>query len=162
MAAKEKTRHITAEQFRNLNTHTPGRKEQPETGIRRAIVDFLRVHGWKVARLVQSPLSEKGIPDLVAIRCGQTVWIEVKTPKGRLSAHQEAWLQDLEEHGGWWIVARSVEDVEHLAEPTQSRAKVHALIEHGQVRCASGVCDDTCPNRRYCVEAELILPESRR
>lgn len=114
MAAKNKTRYITAEQYRSLKTKYPGRKEQPETGIRRAIVDFLRVHGWKVVRLVQSPLSEKGIPDLVAIRCGQTVWIEVKTPKGRLSAHQRAWLQDLEEHGGWWIVARSVEDVEHM------------------------------------------------
>lgn len=117
--AKNKTRHITAEQFRGLK-HL-GRKEQPETGIRRAIVEFLRLHGWKVARIVQSALSEKGIPDLVAIRCGQTCWIEVKTPAGRLSEHQERWLQDLEDHGGWWMVARSVEDVEHLG-PWQNNA----------------------------------------
>ena len=94
--------------------HPTKRKEQPETAIRRAIVDYLRLHGWKVVRIHQSLGSEKGIPDLVAIREGKTVWIEVKTPNGRLSAHQRAWLQDLEDHGGWWIVARSVEDVKHL------------------------------------------------
>lgn len=86
-----------------------------ETQIRNEIRDFLRLHGWKVVRIVQSALSERGIPDLVAIRGGQTVWIEVKTPEGRLSKYQERWLQDLEDHGGWYVVARSVEDVEHLA-----------------------------------------------
>lgn len=112
--ANDKTNYITAKQFAELRSRTPSHKEQPETAIRRAITEFLRLHGWKVARIVQSALSEKGIPDLVAIRGGQTVWIEVKTERGRLSKHQEAWLQDLEDHGGWWIVARSIEDVEHL------------------------------------------------
>ncbi len=110
----DKSTYLTVEQFRVLKGEHPGRKEQPETKIRRAIADFLKVNGWKVVRIVQSALSEKGIPDLVAIRGGQVVWIEVKTPAGRLSEHQKRWLQDLEDHGGWWIVARSVEDVEHL------------------------------------------------
>lgn len=111
-----KTKTITAAQYQELGTQHParGRKEQPETAIRRAITDFLRLHGWKVARIVQSALSERGIPDLVAIRGGKTVWIEVKTARGRLSTYQQTWLQDLEEHGGVWIVARSVENVEHL------------------------------------------------
>jgi len=108
-----KTPTLTAAEFRKMK-HPTKRKEQPETAIRRAIVDYLRLHGWKVVRIHQSLGSEKGIPDLVAIREGKTVWIEVKTPNGRLSAHQRAWLQDLEDHGGWWIVARSVEDVKHL------------------------------------------------
>lgn len=116
--AQDKTQYITAQQYREISSRQPRpglrRTEQPETAIRRAITDFLRLHGWKVARIVQSALSEKGIPDLVAIRGGETVWIEVKTPTGRLSKYQEAWLQDLENHGGWWIVARSIEDVEHL------------------------------------------------
>ncbi len=116
----DKTNYVTAKQFvelrsQHLSSPSSRRTEQPETAIRRAITEFLRLHGWKVARIVQSALSERGIPDLVAIRCGETCWIEVKTPKGRLSVHQETWLQDLEDHGGWWMVARSVEDVEHLA-----------------------------------------------
>jgi hypothetical protein len=48
------------------------------------------------------------------------VWIEVKTPTGRLSAYQENWLQDLKEHGGMYIVARGVEDVIPLARRRES------------------------------------------
>jgi len=162
VSVRDKTEYITADQYRALKVRLPGRKEQPETTIRRNITKFLRLHGCKVVRIVQSALSEKGIPDLVAIRGGQTVWIEVKTPKGQLSEHQKRWLQDLEDHGGWWIVARSVEDVEHLAEPVAPRAKVWALIERGRVLCASAVCDERCPNRAQCVETELILPPGRR
>ena len=106
---------LTVEEWRRV-AKPRTRKEQPETPIRRAIRDFLQLHGWKVTRIVQSALSEKGIPDLVAIREGHHVWIEVKAPKGRLSEDQERWLQDLENHGGHYIVARSVEDVEHLAQ----------------------------------------------
>lgn len=117
--AQDKTQYITIDEFKAMRQRRPGtgaqgKSKATETDIMRAIRDFLRLHGWKVVRNHQSLGSEKGIPDLTAIRGGETVWIEVKTPKGRLSAYQEAWLQDLEDHGGWWIVARSIEDVEHL------------------------------------------------
>lgn len=119
MSAQDKTNYITAEQFKDLRRRggsaTSAGQKTTEGDILRAVRDFLRLHGWKVTRIHQSLGSERGIPDLVAIRGGKTVWIEVKTPNGRLSEHQERWLQDLEDHGGWWIVARSVEDVEHLA-----------------------------------------------
>lgn len=112
-----KTPTITAAEFHKLK---PKRKTQPETAIRRAITDFLRVHGWKVVRIVQSALSEKGIPDLVAVKDGWHVWIEVKTPTGRLSAKQKEWLDDLAAHGGMYIVARGVEDVIPLARRRES------------------------------------------
>jgi len=86
-----------------------------EADILRAVKDFLRVNGWKVVRIHQSLGSERGIPDLVAIRDGWHVWIEVKAANGKLSEHQEKWLADLKEHGGHYIVARSLDDVEHLA-----------------------------------------------
>lgn len=118
-ATNDKTNYITAEQFKDLRRRggsaTSAGQKTTEGDILRAVRDFLRLHGWKVVRIHQSLGSERGIPDLVAIRGGKTVWIEVKTPNGRLSEYQERWLQDLEDHGGWWIVARSVEDVEHLA-----------------------------------------------
>lgn len=119
MAARDKTEYITVDEYKSIQqrrskTSAQGKTKVTEGDILRQIRDFLRTHGWKVVRFHQSLGSERGIPDLCAIRGGHTVWIEVKTPKGRLSAHQQAWLQDLEEHGGWWIVARSVEDVEHL------------------------------------------------
>jgi hypothetical protein len=114
-----KTPTLTAAEFRKMK-HPTKRKTQPETAIRKAIVDYLRLHGWKVVRIVQGVLSEPGIPDLVAIRDGWHVWIEVKTPTGRLSAYQENWLQDLKEHGGMYIVARGVEDVIPLARRRES------------------------------------------
>ena len=87
-----------------------------EADVLCAIRDLLRLYGWKVTRIHQSLGSEKGIPDLVCTRGGQTCWIECKTPRGALSPYQVAWLQDLEDHGGWYIVARGVEDVEGLLE----------------------------------------------
>ena len=111
-----KVEAITVDEFRRLGPKPARRKQTPEGAVLSQVRDFLRLHGWKVVRIHQSLGSEKGIPDLCAIREGQTCWIDVKAPKGRLSEHQEAWLQDLEDHGGWYIVARSVEDVEHLAE----------------------------------------------
>lgn len=119
MSAQDKTEYISATEFRDMRRQgsretSPWTKKTTEGDILRAVRDFLRLHGWKVVRIHQSLGSERGIPDLVAIRGGKTVWIEVKTPNGRLSEYQERWLQDLEDHGGWWIVARGIEDVEHL------------------------------------------------
>ena len=62
-----------------------------------------------------------GMTDLTAIREGQVWWIEIKTPKGRLSENQEKFRVDIEEHGGNWFLARSVEDVESLTQPMESR-----------------------------------------
>lgn len=118
---------LTVEEWRRLGPKPARRKQTPEGAVLSQVRDFLRLHGWKVVRIHQSLGSEKGIPDLVAIREGHHVWIEVKAPKGRLSEDQERWLQDLENHGGHYIVARSVEDVEHLAmrisEPFWPRGK---------------------------------------
>lgn len=104
---------MTVKAFRKLKP--AGRREQPETAIRSAIRGYLQVHGWKIVRIVQSALSEKGIPDLVAIRDGVTVWLEIKRPGGKLSEYQRAWREDLEAHGGNWMLARSIEDIEFLA-----------------------------------------------
>lgn len=112
----KKVEAITAEEFRKMGqAPAPRRRKQtPEGAVLRQVRDFLRLHGWKVVRIHQSLGSEKGIPDLVAIREGRHVWVEIKAPKGRVSEAQAGWLQDLEDHGGSYIVARSVEDVEHL------------------------------------------------
>lgn len=103
---------VTVAEFRRMQP--AGRKQQPETPIRKGIRDYLMVHGWKVARILQSMGSEKGIPDLVAIRDGVTVWLEVKKPGGKLSDYQQAWRDDCLAHGGKWMLAMSVEDVEPL------------------------------------------------
>ena len=85
-----------------------------ESDVQRQIKKFLQWHGWFVVKIHQSLGSYKGIADLYALKDGRHVWIEVKMPKGRLSEYQEKFRNDVIAHGGAYIVARSIEDVEHL------------------------------------------------
>jgi len=85
-----------------------------ESDIQAVIKRYLQWNGWFVVKIHQSLGSYKGIADLYALKDGQHVWIEVKTPKGRLSEHQEKFRREIVGHGGTYIVARSIDDVEHL------------------------------------------------
>ena len=97
---------------------TKGKKGKPkgptETEIQNAIRDFLRWRGWFVIRHQQGLGCHKGLSDLTAIKGGRTVYIEVKRPKGTQSDDQLDFQADIEAHGGLYVVARSVEDVEFL------------------------------------------------
>ena len=59
-------------------------------------------------RLVQ--YGTPGQADIMAIRAGRLLAIEVKTATGRQSAAQLAWQRALEAAGGVYVVARSVDD----------------------------------------------------
>lgn len=71
-----------------------------ERDLQRQIRNMLDQFGWKTAVSWTSIHSPKGWPDLYAVRGPVFVAIEVKTEKGRLSAHQEAWLAALRELPG--------------------------------------------------------------
>ncbi len=56
-----------------------------------------------------------GSADLIGItHGGQFLAVEVKTPDGRLSTEQKAWLKTVERFGGMAEVARSVEDAHNI------------------------------------------------
>ena len=61
------------------------------------------------ARFVQ--FGVPGMPDLVAVVNGRFVGIEVKRPKCKQSPAQKSFQVRLEEAGGLYILATSVEDV---------------------------------------------------
>lgn len=83
-----------------------------EKDIQNQIRDYLKALGWFVVRMHQGPMSYKGIPDLMAYGPkGKRLDIEVKTAKGQLSVHQEAYREWLIHLGHEYVVARSVEDV---------------------------------------------------
>ena len=88
---------------------------EKETVIQNRIRDFLRMHGWYVMRHQQSLGSLKGMSDLTAIKNGKTIYIEVKTPRGHQSQYQKDFQQEIESHGGIYILARDIEDVEQIA-----------------------------------------------
>ena len=91
------------------------RINQTETEIRAAIKDYLQWTGWFVFYHLQGGIGVyPGLPDLEAVKDGQTVYIEVKTSTGRQRKDQIQFQADVEAHGGTYIVARGIEDVEHL------------------------------------------------
>ena len=53
-------------------------------------------------------------PDMVGQQVAVFTSIEVKTPTGRISPEQQAWLQAVQAAGGIAGIARSVEDAEGL------------------------------------------------
>ena len=96
-------------------TKQPPAPHEKETAIQNRIRDFLRMHGWYVMRHQQSLGSLKGMSDLTAIKDGKTIYIEVKTPRGHQSQYQKDFQQEIENHGGTYILARGIEDVEQIA-----------------------------------------------
>lgn len=86
-------------------------KKQTEKEIKAAIRGFLRSMGVFHWNVMQGLGAEKGVADLLGIYNGMPLAIEVKTPKGRVSIHQERFLRRFAGHGGIAFVARSVDDV---------------------------------------------------
>lgn len=85
-----------------------------ESDIQRNIKDYLQYKGWFVVKIHQSLGSYKGIADLYCIKDGRSVWIEVKTPNGRLSEYQMKFRDDIIRQGGEYLVARGIQDIKNL------------------------------------------------
>jgi len=97
-----------------------------EKEIQNAILDYLAtradVMAWPTAsvglwdptkRTYRRPGKHflRGVADIIGIAAGQFLAIEVKTPKGRVSPEQDAFLSEIRRRGGIAFVARSVDDV---------------------------------------------------
>lgn len=87
------------------------KKKIKESDIQKSIQGFLKKQGYLVIRHQQGLGCRRGIPDLSAVKGGITYYVEVKTPKGKLSSYQEEFRDDLVKHGATYIVARSVQDI---------------------------------------------------
>ena len=97
-----------------------------EKDIERQICDYLAAKGyffWKQAnsgyfdgrtkrfRRHTSPYCIKGVSDIILILNGRFIGIEVKSERGRLSEHQEAFRDRVVKAGGLYLVCRSLEDL---------------------------------------------------
>lgn len=105
---------------------TPAPPEQLESAITKAIRSILDSVGIRHWKEWGGPMSENGIPDLVCIKkvkvadlvaagvesVGLFVGIEVKKPSVKeLRPAQEKWKRRIEESGGVFLTARSIDDV---------------------------------------------------
>lgn len=84
-----------------------------ETDIRKQLVYYLRLKGWFVYHCFAGLGSYPGLSDLVAVKDGRVIHIEVKTPTGRQSEKQKLFQADIEDHGGeYLIIDQPIEDLE--------------------------------------------------
>ena len=72
---------------------------------------------------VYRPSTNKGMADIHATIIVEgipvSVWLEVKTKKGKLSANQKAFQESIEAAGGFYYVVRSIDDVDMAIQQTR-------------------------------------------
>jgi hypothetical protein len=86
-------------------------KKQKERDIQRKLVFRLRAWGAEVVKLTTLGIYGKtGYPDLLVLRNGRAIFVEVKTPTGKLTPRQDATLSRLEAQGFDTFVVRDAED----------------------------------------------------
>jgi len=87
------------------------RRVTPETAIKNSIKSYLNLKGWFFYHNLQGLGCFKGLADLTAMKNGKIIWIEIKRPDGKQSDYQKLFQQHIEDEGGIYIIARSVQDL---------------------------------------------------
>lgn len=85
-----------------------------ESDIRKQIKQYLEIKGWFTYWNLQGLGCYPGLSDLVAIKDGRTVHVEVKRPKGRQSDKQKKFQADIEAAGGEYVIAKCIEDLQEV------------------------------------------------
>ncbi len=79
-----------------------------ESQIQKKIINYLTKQWYTVVNLIKTNFS--GIPDLIATKDSNCIWIEVKRPWGRLSKLQEYRIKKLRENGNVVLVPYGYEE----------------------------------------------------
>ncbi len=88
-----------------------------EGSITKAILAYLNSHPEGFAVKVHAGANQgRGVPDVVGVVSGHSLWLEVKTRTGRATPIQEHRIKQLQSAGAIASIVRSVEDVIGLLE----------------------------------------------
>jgi len=68
-----------------------------ESKIQSKIIAQLTKEGWLCLKLIKT--NKNGVPDLVCFRDGETMFIEVKQPNGKLSEIQKYRIDEIKSKG---------------------------------------------------------------
>jgi Holliday junction resolvase len=98
--------------------------KRSESELQRALVQVLANAGWLVMHIPNQATRGRqrwaglmpGAPDLVAVRRGRVVFLEVKTEKGKVSERQAEVHDLLRFHGMEVRVVRGVDDIVDLVQ----------------------------------------------
>jgi len=92
-------------------------KNTPENLVKKEIKDWLSIQNWFHFPILQGLGAYHGIPDIIAVKNGIVLFIEVKSATGRLSESQQDFFRQIAGHGGHYIIARGYKDIElYIAE----------------------------------------------
>lgn len=80
-----------------------------EAAIQRQVMNALEKEGWTCVKLIQTNLN--GMPDLLCLRRGMTMFIEVKSETGKPSALQLHRIEKLKMNGFGAYVVSSVKQL---------------------------------------------------
>ena len=85
---------VTAAQYRELV-----QAEMSEDDLLAEVAQLLTLGGWRWHHMRRSdlgqPMGDPGFPDIIAVRGGVLLAIELKAAKGRLEVGQREWLDDI-------------------------------------------------------------------
>lgn len=99
-----------------------------ETDFSKQVEDLMNLYGWRWTHFRpamnesgrwRTPLSgHKGFPDYVAVHAGKKrlLFVELKSDKGRESAEQSEWLNDLEVAGKGEVYLWRPADIDTIVE----------------------------------------------
>lgn len=83
-----------------------------EKDIRRVCRDYLLFRGWFVFHLLQGLGCYPGLSDMVAIKDGRVLFLEIKKPIGwKRSDPQKQFQKGIEEHQGEYYLITCLEDL---------------------------------------------------
>lgn len=68
----------------------------PERDFQRSVVDLATLKGYRVFHDMDSRRNVAGVPDLLMVKAPRVLFAELKAERGRLSADQRGWLDELE------------------------------------------------------------------
>lgn len=64
----------------------------PEATLQGLVRTCARQHGWLCYHTRDSRGSDKGFPDLVLVKPGRLLFVELKSAKGKITQEQSVWL----------------------------------------------------------------------
>jgi hypothetical protein len=71
-----------------------------ETSITKSIVKMARENGWWTFKVAGGAFQRAGIPDLLCLKHGRAVFLEVKQPGKKASPLQQHVMQEIRDQGG--------------------------------------------------------------
>lgn len=89
-----------------------------ESTLTRSIMAYLNgLPDCKAVKFHGSALTQAGTPDVLAVRNGHAIWLEVKTTTGKTTAIQDYRLDQWRQAGCTVAVVRSLAEVRRLLHP---------------------------------------------